>query len=84
MKEDDYVHIMWLDSGLFHEKGWETKEEILPATKLATVNTVGILLNDDDECYRVALSADFQHGHYFGVQTIAKKNVLSVRVLNDE
>ena len=83
MKEDDFIHVVWLDSGLFHEKGWETRDEIIPASKLATVNTVGILLNEDTECYRVALSADFVHGHYFGVQVIARKNVLSARVFDE-
>jgi hypothetical protein len=74
-----FVHIQWIDSGLFHENGWETVEEIVPVTGLSTVDTVGIMFHEDDESYRVALSVDFAHGHYFGVQTIAKNCVVSVR-----
>jgi hypothetical protein len=78
-EEKDLVHIKWIDSGLFHENGWESAEDIIPVTNLATVDTVGIMFHEDEQSYRVALSVDREHGHYFGVQTIAKSCVTRMR-----
>jgi hypothetical protein len=75
MKEDSFVHVRWLDSGLFHENGWETREQIIPKARTTSVDTVGILLFEDDDNISVALSMDPDNKHYFGVQTISKKNV---------
>jgi len=67
------VRVVWTDSGLYREDGWETKEEILANTKgLVDVVTVGTLVHEDDEKYYVALSSDNVNEAYYGVQIIGK------------
>lgn len=74
------VEIIWSDSGLFYENGWESIDDIKSkCTGIARVSTVGHFLFEDDEAYYVALSADEAHGHYFGVQAIKKTNVESYK-----
>lgn len=72
------VEIRWIDSGLHHENGWETKEAIVKSVALSEVATVGFLMHEDDTTYFVALSSDSANGHFFGLQLIAKSAVTSV------
>lgn len=77
------VRIVWTDSGLWHEQGWETKEEILASTGgLVDVVTVGTLVHEEDDRYFVALSADNVNSAYYGIQIIAKSAVKEFDVLS--
>jgi len=80
--KDTKVEIVWTDSGLHYENGWESRENIIEnCSGIATVSTVGWLFHDDASAYFVATSRDPAHGHYFGVQVIKKTNVISNRRL---
>jgi hypothetical protein len=74
------VQIKWLDSGLSYTDGWKSFNEIIAKAKLAIVTTVGFKFYEDDEALYIALSV--HENDAYGVQVIAKKNVVSIDWLN--
>jgi len=75
------LEVDWLDSGAQHTAGWNSKEEILDILKIGKVTTVGLLFHETEDTLYVALSYDPDNENYFGVQAIAKQNILSRRIL---
>lgn len=73
------IRVEWLDSGLSYTDGWDNMEAIVRKTKLATVETVGILFWETEDTIYVALSV--HENDAYGVQLIAKDNIVSQETL---
>lgn len=69
------VRIDWIDSGAFHQDGWQSKDAIIGSAGLSTVVTVGEMFHEDEDKYYVALTVDEKNGQYFGTQVIWKNAV---------
>lgn len=70
------VQIRWLDSGLSYTDGWKNFQEIVAKAKLAIVTTVGVKFHEDEDALYIALSV--HENDAYGVQVIAKKNIVSI------
>lgn len=77
------LEIEWLDSGLSNDTGWMSKIEAVESSRLSNVLSIGYLLHEDDECYILVRSSALSFEKYYGVQVIAKKNVVSVKRLRE-
>lgn len=77
--ENEMVAITWLDSGLSYTDGWKDMDFISKTIKLASVTTVGIKFFEDETSIYIALSV--HENDAYGVQLIAKSNVLSYATL---
>ena len=75
--------IEWLDSGLNRVNGWETLPQILSDTDLCTVRTMGYLIHQTDDAYFFAHSKTTTLDKYYGIQVIAKKNIISMKQLRE-
>ena len=82
MNTDTIVYVRWLDSGLSYTDGWKSREEIVSSAKLAIVSTVGFVFHETEDTLYIALSV---HGNdAYGVQLIAKQNIVSIQTLKYE
>ena len=72
------VEVRWMDSGTWYEKGWQHRENIVRTATLSEVNTVGWLMEEDDDTYYIASSYDPTNEHFYGVQLIHKPAVTGV------
>lgn len=78
----EMVCITWLDSGLSYTDGWKDMDTISKTIKLANVTTVGFKFFEDDDAIYIALSV---HGNdAYGVQLIAKSNIISYATLEKQ
>jgi hypothetical protein len=77
------VSVQWTDSGMHVDHGWDTldkyRQDLSPGS--TRVQTVGILMHEDDEIMLIGLSYDPTHDKYYGAQMILKSNVLSIEPL---
>lgn len=78
----EMVRVTWRDSGIQHSEGWEKLSTILAMTKISNVVTVGFLVHETDDTLYVALSADFDHNNFFGVQGIYKPDIVEMEFLH--
>lgn len=78
------VEIVWTDSGTFYKgEGWTDKDTVISHTKIGTVQTVGLLMHEDDDTVWLALSYDEENGAYFGVQAIHKQSIIERHTLRE-
>lgn len=71
-----YLRVVWRDSGIQHSEGWEKLSTILAMTKISNVETVGVFAHETDDTLYIALSADYDHNNFFGVQGIYKPDII--------
>jgi hypothetical protein len=73
------VHVEWVDSGLNIDHGWASKDKYLENTekKRMLVDTVGILMHEDEEKVVVALSHDQNLDTWYSAQLILRESIIS-------
>ncbi len=78
------VRIQWIDSGMHVDKGWKSLEDYKTDINIskATVETVGILMHEDEDSLMVGLSYDPTHDAWYGAQWVLKPNIVSVEYLD--
>lgn len=79
-----YEHVVWRDSGLHIHDGWQTLDDAMKDwhQDKMIVHTVGIVADDREDVLILGLSLDRDNMHWFGLQVIYKKNIISREVLN--
>jgi hypothetical protein len=76
--------IEWLDSGLNRVNGWETLPQVLSETGgLCTVKTLGYLIHEDEDAYFFAHSKTTTLDKFYGIQVIAKKNIIKMSPMRE-
>lgn len=78
------IHVIWKDSGLWHDAGWEKKEKILENAKIGLVHTFGILLDQAEEATYIAASYDPDNEQYYGVQVISNESIIGYEVFTSK
>jgi hypothetical protein len=73
--------VRWIDSGLSIH-GWNSLEEI-SQKKIATVETVGYLVFEDEDSIYLALTRHKEENAYYGVQVIWRKSIVSMERLRE-
>ena len=83
VKPPRMVLVQWKDSGLQPDQRWSSKAEYVAELDInaLTVKTVGWLMHEDGAHLLVGLSHDATGDAYFGVQVIARENVISIDTL---
>ena len=81
--QNSLISVQWTDSGMHINHNWasldEFKKNIGPDTTV--VQTVGMLMHEEDEYILVGQSYDPTHDTWYGAQMILKSNVVSVNNL---
>lgn len=73
--------VRWIDSGLSIH-GWNNIEEI-KEKKVATVETVGYLVFEDEDSIYLALTRHKEESQYYGIQVIWRKSIVSMERLRE-
>jgi xanthine/CO dehydrogenase XdhC/CoxF family maturation factor len=78
-----FVRVIWLDSGMHMDYGWDKRERYLADANLGRmeVTTVGILMHEDEETVVVALNHDKAHDTWIGAQVIARQSIITMDLL---
>jgi hypothetical protein len=79
------VEIIWLDSGITNsEPEWQPIHRMVKGTKLATVHSVGYLVEETESAYYLIQNYDPQDGQGFNLTVIAKENVREMTYLTNK
>lgn len=74
------VRIVWRDSGLSHDHGWQTAAQIENRTVL--VQSVGLVVHEDDENVTIATGHSAELDLWYGIHTIWRRAIESIRDLS--
>ena len=77
------VYVKWKDhfSVVHADRRWIDLEELTSPQPYVMINTIGFLMHEDDDSYRVALSVDGE-GHINGNIIILKATVVEYKELH--
>ena len=77
MKENDLLHIEWLDHCSFTDSNWKSRDELETLAPVRVV-TVGFLVKDHKDFFIVASTVG-DNGQYVGDFCIAKGTIVKVK-----
>jgi hypothetical protein len=77
--------VIWLDSGFHISEGWRPVMETLADFRYDDMKVIsaGIVVYEDDEIIGISATYSFQTEAAYGLQLIAKSNIISREVLAD-
>ena len=77
------VNVVWLDTNEVSLSAWQSKEELLES-KFCTVDSLGFLIADKEDCVIIAADKDrFNEDDFFGrAQVIPKGVILTIEYLD--
>ena len=77
------VNVVWLDTNEVSLSAWQSKEELLES-KFCTVDSLGFLIADKEDCVIIAADKDrFNEDDFFGrSQVIPKGVILTIEYLD--
>jgi len=77
------VHVQWRDSGIHVDKGWAGLDQYMAnlSADSTLVDTVGILMHEDDDILMIGMSYDSFHDTWYGAQVILKSNIVDTYTL---
>jgi len=77
------VNIVWLDTNEVSLSAWQSKEELLES-KFCTVDSLGYLIADKDDCVIIAADKDRNNedDFYGRAQVIPKGVIVKIEYLN--
>jgi hypothetical protein len=73
------VRITWHDSGMQHESGWKTPEQV--ENRTPSVISVGYVVHEDDENITIAQGFCIDPELYYGFHTVWKPAVKKMEEL---
>ena len=77
------VNVVWLDTNEVSLSAWQSKEELLES-KFCTVDSLGYLIADKDDCVIIAADKDRNNedDFYGRAQVIPKGVIVKIEYLN--
>ncbi len=72
--------VIWKDSGLHIDYRWAKLEKYMADASpfLSQVETVGVVMHEDDDIIMLGMSYDAAHDTWYGAQVILKQNVIDI------
>ncbi len=80
---DRIVKVTWKDSGLHIDYRWAKLEKYMADASpfLSEVETVGVVMHEDEDIIMLGMSYDAVHDTWYGAQVILKQNVIAMHEL---